>query len=115
MSRICKQEKHYTAANGCNIYDKGQKVVAMISLEGHMRNMQFTSYDVERALRSVSAIFRQGHIVVLNVADHPDGSYIHNIHIGARMEVQHKDGVYVLDTKIAHSNRQTTPFVGQGR
>ena len=86
-----------------------------MSREGHLRNMRFTSCDVERALGSVSAICKQGHTVVFNAPDHPDGSYIYNLHSGDRMELQHKDGVFVLDTRVAPSTRQMHPFVGQGQ
>ena len=87
----------------------------MMSREGHLRNMKFTSCDVERALGSVSSICKQGHTVVFNAPEHPDGSYILNLHSGERMDLQHKDGVYVLDTKIAPSSKQAYPFGGQGR
>ena len=87
----------------------------MMSREGHLRNMRFTSCDVERALGSVSAICQQGNTVVFNAPDHPDGSYIHNNHIGDTMELQHRDGVYVLDTRIAPTSRQAAPFTRQGR
>ena len=110
-----RRGEHYTAANGGKIYNKGEKVVTMMSREGHLRNMKFTSCDVERALGSVSAICRQGNTVVFNAPDHPDGSYIYNLHSGERMELQHKDGVFVLDTRVAPSNRQLHPSVGQGR
>ena len=110
-----RRGEHYTAANGGKIYNKGEKVVTMMSREGHLRNMKFTSCDVERALGSVSAICRQENTVVFNAPDHPDGSYIYNNHSGDTMMLQHKDGVYVLDTKIAPSNRQSTPFTRPGR
>ena len=86
----------------------------MMSREGHLRNMRFTSCDVERALGSVSAICKQGNTVVFNAPGHPDGSYIHNLQSGDVMQLEHRDGVYVLDTKIAPSNRQLTPFTRQG-
>ena len=97
------------------MFNKGDKVVTLMSREGHMRNMRFTSCDVERALGSVSAICKQGHTVVFYAPDHPDGSFIYNIRSGERMELQHKVGVFVLDTRIAPSNRQMHPFAGQGR
>ena len=87
----------------------------MVSREGHLRNISFTSCDVERALGSVSAICRQGHTVVLNAAERPDRSCILNLRSGERMHLQHKDGDYVLDTKISPSNKQANPVVGQGR
>ena len=80
-----------------------------------MRNMKFTSCDVERALGSVSAICNQGHTIVFNSPSHPDGSYIYHIETGERIDLEHKDGVYVLNTKVAPSRRQMSPFAGQGR
>ena len=70
------------------------------------RNIKFTSGDVERALGSVSSICKQGHTVVLNDPDHPDGSYILNLQSGERMALQHEDGGFVLDTKVAPSGTQ---------
>ena len=90
-------------------------MVTMMSREGHMRNMKFTSCDVKRALGSVSAICKQGHTVVFNAPDHPDGSYIYHIESRERMNLVHRDGVFVLDTKVAPKHKQTGPFVGQGR
>ena len=87
----------------------------MMSKEGHMRNMKFTSCDVERALGSVSSICKPGHTVVFNAPEHPDGSYIYNTHSGERMELQHKDGVFALDTRVAPSHKQANLFAWQGR
>ena len=80
-----------------------------------MRNMKFTVCKVERALGSVSQICSQGHSIGFNGPDHPDGSYITHIETGDRMYLTHKDGVYVLDTKVALVGRQVRPFAGQGR
>ena len=110
-----RRGEHYTAANGCKIYNKGERTVTMMSCEGHLRNMKFTSCDVERALGSVSSIGKQGHTVVFNAPGHQDGSYIYNIHSGERLEMKHNDGAYVLDTRVAPSNKQARPFAGQGR
>ena len=54
-------------------------------------------------------------LVVFNLSDHPNGSYIYNIHSGERMELQHQDVVLVLDTKIAPSNMQADPFARPGQ
>ena len=107
--------KLYTAANGGKIFEEGEKVVTLMSQEGMMRNMRFTSCDVEKALGSVSAICSQGHTIVFNGPDHPDGSYIYHIESGERIELQHKDGVFVLNNKIAPKSKQMGPFAGQGR
>ena len=90
-------------------------MVTMMSREVHARNMMFTSCDVKRALGSVSAICEQGQIVVFNAPDDPDGSYIYHIQSGERLELNHKGGVFVLDTKVAPKNKQAKPFHGQGR
>ena len=37
--------QHYTAANDGKIYNKGEKLVTMMSREGHMGNMRFTSCE----------------------------------------------------------------------
>ena len=50
--------------------------------------------------------------MVFNAPDHPDGSYIYNIHTGERKEMQHEDSVFVLDAKDAPSKKQATPFGG---
>ena len=107
-----RKGEHYTAANGGKHFNKGEQVVTMMSKEGYMRNMTFTSCDVERALGSVSAICKQWHTIVFNAPDHPDGSYIQHIASG---QFNHKDGVYVLDARIAPRGKQSRPFVGQGR
>ena len=106
---------HYTAANGGSIFNRGEKVVTMMSREGHMRNMKFISCDVKRALGSASAICKQGHTVVSNAPNHPDGSCIYHIQSGERMDLKHNDGVFVLDTKVAPKSKQARPFAGQGR
>ena len=110
-----RKGEHYTAANGGKIFNRGDKTITMMSREGHLRNMRFTSCDVKRALGSVSAICKQGHTVVFNGPDHPDGSYIYHIKSGERMDLKHKDGVFVLDTRVAPRGRQSQPFHRQGR
>ena len=89
--------------------------MTIMTAEGYKRNMSFTSCDVKKALGSVSAICKQGHTIVFNGPDHPDGGYIQHLDSGERIHLQHKDGAYVLDTRVAPSTKQTGPFAGQGR
>ena len=110
-----EKAQHFTAANGGKIYNMGEKVVTMMSREGHKRNMKFTSCGVERALGSVSSICSQGHTVVFHSADHPDGSCILNLTTREKMYMTRKEGAYVLDTKIAPKFKQARPFGGPGR
>lgn len=70
-------------------------------------------FEVERALGSVSSICKQGHAVASNAPGDPDGSYMCHIEPGERLELQHEDGVFLLDTKVAPSSRQTRPFWGE--
>ena len=110
-----RKGEHYTAANGGKIFNRGEKNVTLMSREGHLRSMRFTSCGVKRALGSVSAICKQGHTMVFNGPDHPEGSYIHHLEIGDRMYMKHKDGVFVLDTKVARRSKQAQPCTRQGR
>ena len=69
--------EHYTAASRGKIFNRRDKLVTVMSREGHMRNMRFTSCDVKRALGSVSAICKQSHTVVFSGLDHLDGWYVY--------------------------------------
>ena len=106
---------YYTAANGHKIYNKREKHLSMMSREGVQRKMRFQVCDVERPLGSVSSICSTGHSVVFNPPDDPRGSYIEHSKSGERMYLEAKDGVYVLNTKIAPKSKQARPFGGQGR
>ena len=87
----------------------------MMTVEGHKRNMKFQVCDVERPLGSVSQFCRAGNSVVFNPPGDPRGSYIEHQATGDRMYLEAKDGVYVLNTKVATTNKQAYPFGGQGR
>lgn len=115
FTEASRRGQHYTAANGGKIYNKGKKLVTMMSKEGPMRNMKFTPCKVEKALGSVFQICSSGHTVVFNAPDHFDGSYIMDIESGECMQLAHKNGVCVLDTKVVPFHKQTRPFGGQGR
>ena len=69
--------EHYTVANGGKCFNRAEKVITMRSKEGHLRNMKFT--DVERVLGSASAVCKQGHTIVSDDLDYPDGSYIQHL------------------------------------
>ena len=97
----------FRAANGQKIHNHGEKVVSMMTREGSMRDMRFTVCDVSKALGSVSQMCKVGHRVVFNPPWDPDGSYIQHIETGECMWLEEKDGLYMLNTKIAPSSRQT--------
>ena len=92
---------YYTAANGQKIYNKGERHITMMTQEGIKRNMRFQACNVERPLGSASQFCKAGHSVVFNPPEDPRGSCIEHRESGERMYMESKDGVYVLETKIA--------------
>ena len=110
-----KRGVFYTAANGQRIYNKGERQVTMMTQEGIKRNMRFQVCNVERPLGSVSQFCQAGHSVVFNPPEDPRGSYIEHRETGERMYMESRDGVYVLNTKVAPRKSQAYPFGGQGR
>ena len=71
--------------------------------------MSFQACDVTRPLASVSKIVEAGHSVVFNPSQDPRGSYIQNYATGEKTWLTPKDGVYVLETKVAPSMHHTMP------
>ena len=80
--------------------------------EGAWRDMSFTVCDVAKALGSVSQMCRAGHTVVFNPPWHEDGSYIEYLDTGERMWLEEHNGLYVLNTKVAPKQWQTTMQTG---
>ena len=81
----------------------------MVTKQGQWKNMTFQVCDVTRPLASVSKIVETGHSVVFNPPQDPRGSYIQNYRTGEKMWLTQKDGVYVLETKVAPTMHQTMP------
>ena len=107
--------KNYTAANGSAIKNRGEKIVSMMTQEGQWKNLKFQVCDVTRPLASVSKIVEAGHTVVFNPS-WKGGSYILNLQTREKTWLAQRDGVFVLDAKIAPTQWQARPSVGeQGR
>jgi uncharacterized Zn finger protein (UPF0148 family) len=107
--------KHYTAANGSHIKNRGEKIVSMVTAEGQWKNLKFQVCDVTRPLASVSKIVESGHTVVFNPS-WKGGSYILNLQTREKTWLRQQDGVFVLDAKVAPAQWQARPsFAGQGR
>ena len=102
-----RANEFFRSANGDKNYNEGKKVVSLMTREGVHRDMKYTSCEVAKVLGSVSQICRAGHRVVFNPPWHDDGSYIEQIEIGEVMWLKELNGLYVLDTKVAPSDRQT--------
>ena len=70
-----------------------------------------------RALGSVSQMCKAGYKVTFNPPWDPEGSYIEHVEIGQRMWLMEKDGIYLLDVRVAPEQKQTINhqgFAGQG-
>ena len=99
--------EYFRVANVQTIHNHGEKVVSMMTREGTMRDIRFTVCDVSKALGSVSQMCRPGHRVVFNLFWCPAGSYIEHIDIGDAMWLEEQNGFYVLNTKVAPTQRQS--------
>ena len=75
--------------------------------EGFQRDMEFTVCGVANALGSVLQICRAGHRVVFNPPWHDEGFYIEQVEIGEVMWMKEFNELYVLDTRVAPSDKQT--------
>ena len=103
-----RAKEYFRAANGEKIFNEGRKIVSLMTREGIMRDMNFTSCEVAKALGSVSQICKVGHRVVFNPPWDKQGSYIEQVDTGEVMWLSEHNGLYVLDTKVAPTGRQTT-------
>ena len=79
--------------------------------------MRFTLCDVSKVLGSVSQMCRAGHRVTFNPPWDPEGSYIEHVESGQKMWLTEKDGIYLLDVRVAPEHKQianSPDFAGQG-
>ena len=79
----------------------------MMTREGLMRDMKFTVCQVTKALGSVSQMCRTGHRVVFNPPWEHEGSYIEHLETGDKLWLEERNGLYVLNAKVAPSSKQT--------
>ena len=79
----------------------------MMTQEGSLRDIRFTSCDVAKALGSVSQMCKTGHRVVFNPPWSHEGSYIELVEVGERIWLQEEGGLDVLKTKVAPTHKQT--------
>ena len=108
--------EEYTAANGTSITNKGEKVISMVTRDGKWIDQKFQLCNVTRPLASVNKIVEKGHSVVFNPSWDERGSYIFNHQTHEKLWLTAKDGIYVLETKVAPTRMQSYPdFTGQGR
>ena len=77
--------------------------------------MKFEVCDVTRALGSESQMCRAGHQVIFNPPWDPAGSYIKHLETGQKLWLTEKDGIYLLDVRIAPEDKQMSNKQDLGR
>ena len=88
--------KGFYVANGQEIPNLGRRAVTLMTKEGAIRDMNFEVCNVTRALGSVSQMCRaQG--------------------VGQKMWLQEKDGIYLLDVRVAPEVKQASNHKGFAR
>ena len=102
-----KSGQSFNAANGESIPNLGRRSVTLMSREGAIRDMKFEVCGVTRALGSVSQMCRAGHRAVFNPPWESEGSYIEHVETGQKMWMIERDGIYLLDVRVAPEFRQT--------
>lgn len=109
-----EQGECFRAANGNTIYNQGQQIVTLMTQDGAQRDMQFTVCDVAKALASVSQMCRAGNRVAFNPPWDPEGSCIQHIDFGERLRLHEDNGLYMLNTRVAPTNKQTGHIRNEG-
>ena len=84
----------------------------MVTEDGQWRGMKFQVCDVTRPLYSVHKLCGIGHSVVFNPSWDRRGSYIYHHDTGEKLWLTVKDGVFVLETKVAPAEFQKKPGTG---
>ena len=93
----------YTAANGGELENEGEKHLYLATVEGdQVRKMDFQVTDVTKALGSVSRMVHNGNRVVFDLDEWgANCSYIESKSTGKRLWLRERNGVYVLDVMVA--------------
>jgi hypothetical protein len=103
-----EQGKGYSAANGTEIPNLGEKTVRGKTLDGMWCSMTFQSCDVTKPLGSVSRICQAGSRVIFGPPN--EGSYIEHVKTKRKTWLRQARGLYYLDMWIAPES----VFTGQG-
>ena len=91
----------YEVANGDEIPNLGEKLLPVVTAEGSWRGMLAQVADVSKALQSVRALVRSGHVVVFGDGDSGSEHYVYNKLTGDTNLVK-DDGVnYLMGLHIA--------------
>ena len=85
----------YEVANGEEIPNLGEKLMAIMTAEGSVRGMLAQVADVSKPLQAVRSLVRAGHLVVFGDGENGDENYIYNKFSGERTAVT-DDGINYL-------------------
>ena len=77
-SEASKAGVKYEVANGEEIQNLGEKFWPVVTAEGSWRGMLAQVADVSKALQSVRALVRSGHVVVFGDGDGGSELYVYN-------------------------------------
>ena len=100
-SEASKAGVRYEVANGEEIPNLGEKLLPVVTDEGSWRGMLAQVADVSKALQSVRALVRSGHVVVFGDGDGGTERYVYNKTTGETNFVR-DDGVnYLMSLHIA--------------
>jgi hypothetical protein len=103
--------KGYSAANGSDIPNLGEKIVKGQAMNGMWCTMRFQICEVTKPLGSVSRICQAGSRVVFGPPN--EGSYIEHVTTGKRTVLRQCKGLYYLDVWVAPADAKST-FTRQG-
>ena len=68
----------YEIANGEEILNLGEKLMPVMTAEGSWRGLRAQVADISKALQSVRALVKAGHVVVFGAGDAGDEHYVYN-------------------------------------
>ena len=85
----------YEVANGEEIPNLGEKLMPVMTREGSMRGLRAQVADVSKALQSVRALVKAGHMVIFGDGDEGQSHYVYNKFTGETNEVT-DDGINYL-------------------
>ena len=85
----------YEVANGEEIPNLGEKLMPVMTREGSMRGLRAQVADVSKALQSVRALVKAGHVVIFGDGDEGQCHYVYNKFTGETNEVT-DDGINYL-------------------
>ena len=100
----------YEVANGEEIPNLGEKLMAIMTAEGSVRGMLAQVADVSKPLQAVRSLVRAGHVVVFGDGENGDENYIYNKFSGETTAVT-DDGInYLMGMWIIPPGEASQPF-----